>query len=468
MRISVLLAALALCASACGHDAGENSLTGHLADAGGAGEAGGGDAGNVVDTAMQDGASSSDDVGSSADVVAPVPDAGPTPLPRPSQSVVSDAIAAPLSSYHRNATTGDIWCTPCDGAPVVLAAAAYAGDTSVDARLLAQMREFLTGGKDPFGTGAYSANDERNATAMYAIAKKTPRIWAQVTPAEVHKIDLIMEATLVADVYLTSDKTNTGTQLHSLDGGTNFDRGWNPNYREGMIGAVLVSTEYFGGQQNTEALLGAYDHAAFSAELQADGLTNLYFIFSTYQRDPAAGAPSPQAIKQGITGYALYGMTLGQLLDIYVYLANDTFSATVSCGLNAGAGILVAGVYAGRVVSGCAALPNPGAVGMEKEFDGVDAMGQRSSAGYARLGLRADLFNQLVLAVYGDWKDTTQSKAALQRVKVGVTDFFYKGSQGYEGYSHAKDEGLFRCGTDMDCQLNQAIWTEILAPMHGL
>ena len=109
------------------------------------------------------------------------PDASVATIGHPSASVVADAVAAALSSYHRNTSTGDIWCTPCDGAPVMLAAASYAGDTSADARLLQQMRLLLGGSNDPFGTGGYSANDERNATAMYAIAKRTPRIWSQLT-----------------------------------------------------------------------------------------------------------------------------------------------------------------------------------------------------------------------------------------------------------------------------------------------
>jgi hypothetical protein len=52
-------------------------------------------------------------------------------------------------------------------------------------------------------------------------------------------------------------------------------------------------------------------------------------------------------------------------------------------------------------------------------------------------------------------------------VGVGVTDFFYKATQGYRSYSHGGDAGLFTCD-DMDCVLNQAFWTELLAPAHGL
>ena len=258
------------------------------------------------------------------------PDGAAAMLGHLDSSVVADAVKTAMSSYHRNASTGDIWCTPCDGAPVVLAAAAYTGDTSADARLLQQMRLLLGGSNDPFGTGEYSANDERNATAMYAIAKRTPRIWGQLTSAEVHLIDLIMEGTLVSDVYATADKTNASGPPVTFDGSTNSNRDWNPNYREGMIGAVIVGTEYFGGQGPTESMLATYDHAAFTASLQSAGLNNLYWTFSTYMTNPGSGAPSPETVQQGIQGYAMHGMTLGQLLQMYLYLADDTFSAKVT------------------------------------------------------------------------------------------------------------------------------------------
>jgi len=392
---------------------------------------------------------------------------GPSLSP-PSQSVVTDAIGTALSSYHRNSSTGDIWCTPCDGAPVVLAEASYAGDTSTDAQLLAQMRELLKPGNDPFATGGYSANDERNATAMYAIAKRTPRVWSQLSTTEVHQIDLIMEATFVADVYATADATNTSGAPKTFDGSSNSNRDWNANYQEGMVGAVIVGAEYFGGQTSAEAMLAAYDHAAFTAGLQTNGLQNAYWTFSTYQTNPSAGAPTPATVQQGIQSYSMHGMTLGQLLDIYLYVAGNTFNGTVSCGLDGGAGILVNGVYAGRIVSGCSGLPNAGAMGQEEEFNSSDAMGARSDASYVRLGLRDDLFNQLVLVVYGDWQNTSASTSALQRLKVGVPDFFYKATQGYEDYSHGTDEGLFTCGMSMDCPLNESLWTDVLAPAHGL
>jgi hypothetical protein len=446
---------------ACG--ASSNSAT--RGDAADSGNDMGNDAGTTPPPG-KDGGSTGPAEGGLSDSPAGEGGAGTVAIGAPSQATVADAVGTALSYYHRNASTGDIWCLPCDGAPVTLAVASYVGNTMADAQLLAQMRYLLQTGNEPFGTGGYAANDERNATAMYAIAKLVPRVWSQLTAAELTKINLIMEATFVSDVYATADKTNASGAPRTFDGSNDSNRDYNPNYREGMIGAVLVGAEYFGASAAT-AMLASYDHAAFTAELQAQGLQNLYWTFSTYMMNPSAGAPSPQTVEAGITGYSMHGITLDQLLAMYVYLASNTFSATVSCGLNDGAGVQAGSVYAGRIVSGCSGLPNLGKVGMELEFDSVDADGPRSSESYARLGLRDDLFNQLVLVVYGGWSKTAAATAVIPQVAVGVTDYFYKATQGYEDYSEGIDQGLFKCGTSTDCPLNQAMWTEVLAPFQG-
>jgi hypothetical protein len=242
-RWTLLWTVLAAATTGCGSSASGARGTSGPSDASGAPDTGD-DVTQGPDGGVGD-ASSTGVVDGGPDAPGSAPDGGAAALGHPSQAVVSDAIGAALSSYHRNATTGDIWCLPCDGAPVMLAIASYTGDTTTDARLLLQMRQLLGGANDPFGTGGYAANDERNATAMYAIAKRIPRIWSQLTAAELHKIDLIMEATLVSDVYATADKTNMGGAPRTFDGSTDSNRDFNPNYREGMIGAVLVGTEYF-------------------------------------------------------------------------------------------------------------------------------------------------------------------------------------------------------------------------------
>src|SRR3712207_7277215 len=43
-------------------------------------------------------------------------------------------------------------------------------------------------------------------------------------------------------------------QERALDGDTNLGRDWNPNYREGMVGAMLVGAAYFGPVQALQIL----------------------------------------------------------------------------------------------------------------------------------------------------------------------------------------------------------------------
>ena len=86
---------------------------------------------------------------------------------------------------------------------------------------------------------------------MFAIAKQTPRIWDQLTTAEKTKVDLVMKAAFIASAFTTADNNPyilAGTQQYTLDADPNLDRNWNPNYREGMLGGVLVGMVYFGGR----------------------------------------------------------------------------------------------------------------------------------------------------------------------------------------------------------------------------
>jgi hypothetical protein len=70
------------------------------------------------------------------------------------------------------------------GAPVVLAVAAYAGNTTADAALLRQISDLLAGGNESVADGGYTAQHERWGTGMLAIARQTPRIWARLSATE--------------------------------------------------------------------------------------------------------------------------------------------------------------------------------------------------------------------------------------------------------------------------------------------
>ena len=189
-------------------------------------------------------------------------------LASPSQTAVNAAISAQLIDFGRSFsggahTNGAFF----GGASIALAVASHAGNTSADARLLEQIRFTLTPGNEPTANGGYPAQHERHATGMFVIVKHTPRIWSMLSATEKARIDLIMKATLVANAFTTSDNNpfvKADTQEYALDGDSNLNRDWNPNYREGMIGGVLTGMAYFGTAE-AKTILADYNHAAFVA-----------------------------------------------------------------------------------------------------------------------------------------------------------------------------------------------------------
>lgn len=397
---------------------------------------------------------------------------GAAELMSPSQTAVDAAIAAPYIRFNRNisggAHTNGAWN---GGASITLAVASHAGNTTADARLLGQIRYTLTPGNEPTANGGYPAQHEKHVTGMFVIAKHTPRIWNQLTAAERTRIDLIMKATFVASAFTTGDNNpfvKAGTQQYSLDGDANLHRDWNPNYREGMIGGVLVGVAYFGGPAAAEAILANYNHAPFVAELGSNNLPNAHETFNWKTANPPSPAPSGTAIENAVRTYRYYGLSLANYIGIYEALVNDTYRKSVNAGLNNGAGI----DGAGKIASGADTLPNIGVPGMLTEFDSSDSGGPRSSLLYAFDGYRPHMTNQLSLIVSGYWPaGTAIANNAAVRMNIGNTDLWYKAEKGYIGYAKGKSQGLANYATmagSYGFAYNRALWDEVLKPYHGL
>jgi hypothetical protein len=389
----------------------------------------------------------------------------------PSQTAVNAAKAVTLIRYQKginsNSYTNGAFF---GGASIVLAAASHAGNTSADARLLQQIRYLTDGGNAICANGGYPAQHELHATGMFAIAKHIPRIWNQLTSVEKSKIDLQMKAALVSSAFTTSD-TNpfivAGTQQYSLDGDSNIGRDWNPNYREGMAGGVLVGMVYFGGPAATNTILSSYNHASFVAELAAAGLTNTHLTFNWKTANPTSAAPSGTQIENAVRNYRYKTKGLTDYMAIYTLLVNDTYGKNVNSGLNNGEGFN----GAGKIASGAANLPNPGAAGMLKEFNSSDANGPRSSIFYCYDGYRPHQTNQLVLIIGGYWpKGKTEANQAVARIKVGNTDLWYKMNAGYIDYHKGQARGtldLAYFNNGHGFTYVRSLWEDVLLPYHN-
>ncbi|MBV9470955.1 MAG: hypothetical protein JO316_02910 [Abitibacteriaceae bacterium] len=401
------------------------------------------------------------------------PAAGPRlALVSPPQAVVDLAIKMPLTRHNRNIKGGAHTNMGHQGeAPVILAGAALAGNTSADARLLEQMRYTLTGGNDITANGGYPAQHDRHITAMFTLAKLTPRIWNQLSEEERHKADLLMTAAFVSCAFTTSDNNPyvlAHTQQYAVDGDDNLNRDWNPNFREGMVGGLLVGVVYFGGPDKAQAVLDGFNHAAFVTEVDKAGLSNIHETFTWKAAHPDSNAPAGSAIEQVVRNFRYKTMSLQDYMKIYAYLTDDTYGKTVNCGLNNGQGVqLPDGTHAGMLLTGCDELPNKGKPGMLKEFDSVDAGGPRSSTGYAYDGFRCNLVNHYVLVAGGYWQDGDLARECLAKMQVGSTDLWYKLDHGYSNYAkgHTQGEGHAKAD-DAGFQFTRALWEQVVLPYH--
>ena len=397
----------------------------------------------------------------------------PAVLASPPPSAVEAAIRETLTRHHRDLPGGGHTSSGHrDEAPVILAAAAFAGNESADARLLEQMRYTLVGGNDITANGGYPAQHDRHLAAMYAVARLTPRIWDRLAEGEKRAVDLLMTAALVSNAFTTSDHNPfvlAGSQQYSIDGDDNLNRDWNPNYREGMVGGLLVGIVYFGGPEAAEAVLDGYDHDAFVAAAREAGLSNIYETFTWKESHPESGAPTGEMIEAAVRGYRYRGMPLRDYMGIYWALTENTYSGRVQCGLDDGRGVaLPDGTRAGMLLSGCDALPNRGALGMLKEFDARDAGGPRSSTTYAYSGFRVNLVNQYVLVAGGYWRpDDERARKSVERVRIGAGDLWYKLDHGYSNYAKGARQGVGRsAGASYGYDLSRPLWEAVLLPYH--
>jgi hypothetical protein len=189
----------------------------------------------------------------------------------PPQAIVDVGNAAPLIRYNRNLPGGGHTNGGTTGGwQIAHALAVRAGNTSADAKLLEQIAYNLDGANALSANGGYPAQHELHLTGTYAIVRHVPRFWNdRLTSDQRRKIDLVMTAAMVASAYTTADATYAGGAAPTaLDGDTNLHRNWNPNFREGMFGALIAAMVYFGGAEAVMDRLNRYDHAAFVRDVQ--------------------------------------------------------------------------------------------------------------------------------------------------------------------------------------------------------
>ncbi len=378
--------------------------------------------------------SSSSSVNSSSSSVG----SGNSTIQSPRGSVVSDALTKGFIRYNRSYNGGSNGARD-GGASLVLATAAFSGNVpspaslaSVDNRLLEQVRYTLTGGNEPMANGGYPAQHESQVTSMMVLVKNTPRVYARLSADEKSKMDTLMKAILIASAHTTAD----GSRSYGMDGDSNIYRDGNSNYREGMVGGLLIGVAYL-GVDAANSFMSNYNHAAFLEEIRQSGLTNIYSTWTWNVKSETSGRgpwikPSASEIETNVRSYRYKTHSIQRYMRIYQQLLYHTMGKNVACGINHASGC-------GEIAKGCTGLPNKGALGMVQEFDTGSGGGRRSSSLYATDSLKAHQANRLALIASGLWnQDISVQQIAKTRVNIAVQDLRYKLEQGYKDLSNGK------------------------------
>jgi len=362
---------------------------------------------------------------------------------------------------HTNAT----WQT---GRLLAQSLASYLGNHSEDDAFVKQIQFLLEGPNTISANGGYPSQHEHIFLSSLIVARETPKLWGRFSDEEKKKIDLLMRAHLVGNALTTSDHVSQPRKNPpSMDGSRNQNRSWNPNYREGMIGGLILGGLWLGPNE-AQAFLDGYDHVKFTEQLKAAGLTNTYEIFTWKENHPDSAAPTPEQVNEALHSFRYLEKNITNPMELFIGLAKNTYRAKVTAGLNGGEGKEDATGNVGGKLYEPAEVPNIGKLGMLFEFASVDAGGPRSCAHYAYDGFRPNLAKQIAMLVTGhfDYKHP-EWPAVFEQIQIGNEDLFFKLEKGYITYAKGKagDKPVNFESRD-DKVVTRDLWNKVILPFH--
>ncbi|RTE09205.1 DUF7594 domain-containing protein [Paenibacillus whitsoniae] len=346
---------------------------------------------------------------------------------------VSYPYATTLQSYLDKAMldTGNITFTNADAASdggvvtttefASIAQAIASGNRSPELieRYVSTMRKMITNGTNmPNLQGGLDSRAQAPMVYALALLWNDEGVMSQFTSAERSKFVTFMKAALVSTAYTISDFDENGNarpgNRTAMNGDTNTWIGTGPNYWEPNL-TMFYSAAFVLGTENVKSILQNYDHTAFIAELNALGLSS---IKTCFEKTIGFSSLTDKAakIKGTITQakWSFKGVSLDQFLSNPVELFEATQSYTWTHSADEGDYI--------------------GQTGMAHEFASTDASGPRESLSYVSYGVSSSNIN-LVLMKYFGYMDSPGNEARVEHImqllRVGVSDFYLKGLNGY-------------------------------------
>ncbi|HEX4787192.1 MAG TPA: cellulose binding domain-containing protein [Actinospica sp.] len=289
------------------------------------------------------------------------------------------------------------------------------GGTTVDAALLAQVGNLVSGGREPDADGGLEGWSAAAVAQALLLVRHGPA-WPELGSAGQSKVSLLMAAMGYGGNYAYNDANDFSS---GICGFGNFAKTNNPNYEDGYVDVELAVIEYFGAG-TWDGMLAGFDDATEAAALDAAGLTNAGGCFGT------VGSAANAAIQHA---WLWKGHAASDAMGIWSQLAADTFDLTVTSSVTGTSN----GVNVTARIADGSTSPEQGRLGMGKEFDSTDSGGLRSSALYVYEGWMNVTASRVALAATGAFQCSAATSAA--QYKVGTADLIYKLDHGYTSYA---------------------------------
>ena len=415
------------------------------------------------------------------------PTEAPTEEPTPgeeegftfTQSILDESVAALMSSSRVGCSLGTTTASQKESNAlyyVTLAAnlnekaVASDGTLCTDA-VKSYIEFFLAGGNEPAAYVNCFWDHAMYASAMLLI-KNTEIIYSELSQDTIDRMDWLMKALAIAGNWGFNDANDYYTGI-SLQG--NFNKYYNPNYKNTYLSIVLTAAMYFGNQELDEIFVN-FDYDTYIAKYEELGFSNIVSAWTKAGKTTAKalmetgvdengnnpvllagnnaqsgsiGKPDSGGTGKGVkipfklNGKGLDG--LAGLENIITYLINDTYAAQSVTKSGEGENITYEVTVKDLLVlserefdngmkyymlSG-AKSPYEGQSGMHVEL----ALSNRSHIGYSFHNfelLTAVVANLKHLGYWDDFSDGTET--LWSRMYVGNMDLLFKAGEGWYGF----------------------------------
>ena len=374
-------------------------------------------------------------------------------VPNFTQWVIDDAVSAAPIEFTSDKGNNSI-ATKGAKALYYLTLAAYLDESTAasDGTLakdaaLTQLRALIEGGNEPYAcVGPYWSHAV--VAASLVLVKNTPAVYDELSQDEKDRMDWLMKALAIAGNWGFNDQNNYKTGFDLLG---NFNKAWNPNYRNTYLNVVISAAMYFGAEELDE-IYTSFSYDEYMAKFEEYGFTNIMHTWSVAGKDlmenggectllGGIGASGMEAGQSGGKGagvkiaFQYNGMGLDDLDGIFSSLLDYTYGAVVASSHG-----VEGGEYYSYILSG---KPSPyeGYNGMMYEF----CSGSRSSAGYCYDSMMILMSMYANFKLFAGWDSSEDWQQTFDSwIYVGTEDLIFKLTEGYKGYSSSfpgyKDE----------------------------